>query len=187
VSTGRHGYVSEAHTAELQRIRQQPWFQEALGIERRLYRQFTIPWLGGSSTDTKRIYIDPRFRGKAYYCDDQIDVRRIIPCVIEHEVVEAILLVFGRTEHGSRYEYDGAHELATAAEEEVARRVLKALGLHFAPVTYEEIFKPFLEITEHSGWGNLPRDLNLEPYRQDDPSRWRDIERAMLRQELVRA
>jgi hypothetical protein len=187
LSTGRHGHATVTHTAELQRIRQQPWFKKALLIERRLIRKFTIPWLGGSSHDTKRIYIDPRFRGEFWYHRERLDVQRIIPCVIEHEVVEAILLVFGKTENRRAYEYDGAHEIATAAEEEVARRVFGKLGLRFDNIEYEEIFKPFVTITEHSAWGNFPPDLNLEPYEQDDPNLYRDIERAMLRQNLVKA
>ena len=189
MSTGRHGHPTEDHVAELQRIRQQPWFKKALLIERRLLRNFTIPWLGGSSMDTRRIYIDPRFYGLIVrYLDREIQVEHLVPGVIEHEVVEAILLVFGRTEAGGRYDYDGAHEIATAAEEQVAQRIFVKIGRRFIPEAYEELFKPFLKLTERpAGWFNLPADLNLEPYRQDDPDLYRDIERAILRQNLVRA
>jgi len=33
-----------------------------------------------------------------------------MPALVEHEVVESILLLFGTDEKGQRYEYDGAHE-----------------------------------------------------------------------------
>lgn len=184
MSAGRHGSFTDAHAKELQRIYRTPWFQKAAKIERRLFRKVEIPWLGGSSQDTRRIYVDHRFAGKAKYCGKMIDVSLCVLPVIDHEVIEGILLVFGTDEAGKRYEYDGAHEIATCAEETVAARIFAKAGLSFNHDAYQEIFKPFLAVTVKPPWNNLPSDLNTTPYREDDPAMFKEIERAMLRQQI---
>lgn len=188
MSTGHHhGAVSDGHRVELARISRLPWFRQGMAIPKVLIRASQIPWLGGSSTDLKRIYADPRFRGYAPYGKAKINARVLLPALIRHEVVEGILLVLGRDERGQRYSYDGAHEIATAAELETARRIIEGLGLRFSPAAYQAIYRPFLAVTEPGPWINLPPDLNMEPYRQDAPGLAKEMERQMLRGEVVRA
>lgn len=187
MSAGHHAKFTDAHRKELQRIQRTPWFVKASKLERRLFRNVEIPWLGGSSRDTRRIYVDHRFSGQARYLGRMIDVAICIPAVIQHEVTEAILLVFGVDEVGQRYEYDGAHELATCAEEMVAAAAFARAGLRFDQQAYQEIFKPFLRQTEQAPWRGLPADLNLTPYREDDPALFKEIERTMLHEQLASA
>jgi hypothetical protein len=181
------GHSKKQHDAadELKRIENTDWYRKAMRIERRLYRRYEIPWLGGSSTDTMRIYVDPRFRGTADYCKRQLNVTQLMPALTTHEVVEAILLVFGKAEDGFKYEYDGAHEVATEAEVRTARRVMARLGYPWDEAEYQEIYKPYLKMTQVGPWQNLPQDLNTEPYRDDAPGLYCEIERQMLRGEVI--
>lgn len=181
------GHLPKRHhaDAELARVEQTIWYRKASAIERRLYRRGEIPWLGGSSTDTTRIYVDPRFRGTADYCKRSLNVVQLMPALVTHEIVEAILLVFGTAEDGRKYEYDGAHEVATEAEVRTAKRIMAHFGYPWDEVAYQEIYKPFLKMTEKGPWQNLPPDLNTEPYRDDMPALWREIEQQMLHGELI--
>lgn len=185
MSAGHHARFTDAHRKELERIQRTPWYQKAVKLERRLFRKVEIPWLGGSSQDTQRIYVDHRFAGQARYLGKLIDVSICIPGVVTHEVDEGIFLMFGLTEDGQRYEYDGAHELATCAEEIIAQRAFAKAGLRFDQQAYQDIFKPFLAITKQAPWRNLPRDLNTIPYREDDPALFKEIEREILRQQVA--
>jgi hypothetical protein len=186
LSAGHHARFTDTHRKELQRIYKMPWFRKAALIERRLFRKVEIPWLGGSSEDTRHIYVDHRFAGRTRYLAKLIEVAICIPAVIDHETIEAILLVFGVTADGGKYEYDGAHEIATCAEELRAERQFVAAGLKFDRQAYQDIFKTFLTITEKPPWNGLPSDLNTIPYREDDPSLYRELERQMMREQLAR-
>lgn len=160
----------EKHFAELKRIWKLPWFQRGLRVPKKLVRDVEIPWLGGSSVDLSKIYIDHRF-----------DVAAYIPALIEHEGVEGILLKFGD------YTYDGAHELATAAEEMIARKIAHRLRVAFNRATYQDMFAPFLALALHPPWRNLPADLNLEPYREDAPALYAEIEKTIMHQQVTEA
>jgi hypothetical protein len=176
--------IDASHYRELRRIAGTPWFQRGLAIKKVLIRSAEIPWLGGSSADLRRIYIDPRFTGSASYRSRTVNVEAFVPALVQHEGVEGILLVLGHDEAGRPYSYDGAHELATAAEEQKARVILGRLGLPWDQEAYQQIFKPFLKITVKPPWHNLPIDLNTIPYRDDDPTLYRQIERATLKRQL---
>jgi hypothetical protein len=179
-----HGELDDKHWAELKRIEQTAWFQKGWARPKVLIRTAQIPWLGGSSIDLRRIYVDPRFTGYAPYGKVKILVRALVPAVVRHEVVEGILLLLGTDEAGKPYDYDGAHEIATAAEFLVAKRILGGFGLPFNGTTYNAIYDPFVKITAKGPWKNLPLDLNTEPYRQDAPGIYREMERQMLREQL---
>lgn len=169
---------NEKHAAELKRIWVQPWFQRGLRIPKKLVRNVEIPWLGGSSGSLEHIYIDHRYAGQGHYRGQAIDVRAFIPALIEHEGVEGILLQCGD------YTYDGAHELATAAEEMIARKICSRLRLKFDRNAYEDMFAPFLAMVKQPPWRNLPADLNLEPYREDAPELYAAIEKQILRDQI---
>jgi hypothetical protein len=180
------GHLRQHHAdAELKRVETADWYKRAAQTERRLYRRYEVPWLGGSSTDTLRIYIDPRFRGTADYCKRQLNVAKLIPALTTHEVVEAILLMHGVTEAGGKYDYDGAHEVATEAEVRTAKRIMTKLGYPWDEGAYQEIYKPYLKMTEPGPWQNLPADLNTEPYRDDAPHLFAQIEKQMLRGDVL--
>jgi hypothetical protein len=168
----------EKHTAELKRIWSLPWFQRGLRVSKKLVRDVEIPWLGGSNGDLTHIYIDHRFRGQGAYRGEAIDVGAFVPAVIEHEGVEGILLQFGE------YDYDGAHELATAAEEMIARKIAHKLHVAFDRTAYQDMFSPFLAFVLHPPWRNLPADLNVEPYREDAPALYAEIEKQILRAQV---
>jgi hypothetical protein len=187
LSVGHRHRRSIVHDDELRRIAQTSWFQRGLAIERRLFRRGEIPWLGGSSTDSTRIYVDPRFAGKADYLNMRytINVAMLMPALIEHEVVESILLLFGIDEKGRHYEYDGAHEIATAREIKVAQNILGKRGFRWNEESYQDIYKPFLKMTEKGPWQNLPPDLNTEPYREDAPEIYRELEKQILRGDMI--
>jgi hypothetical protein len=174
-------HTNESHLRELVRIESQPWFRRAKAIRKILDRSHDIPWLGGSSTDLRRIYADPKFSGVADYLGRAIPIKAFIRPLVDHEETEGILLVFGTDERGQRYDYDGAHEIATCAEERTARRVVETvLGLRWDRDAYQEIYKPILAITVKPPWPNIPADLNTEPYREDDPDLYRQVEGAIL-------
>jgi hypothetical protein len=186
VSAGHHAKVSETHWREFQKIRARPWFQQGVAIPKTLIRKNDVPWLAGSSADLKRIYIDPRFRGTGRFGKAFVLVGKFIPGIVRHEIVEGILLVLGRDEKGQRYEYDGAHEIATAAELRVAKIIAQKLGLNWSVTAYQDMFAPFLKAMQSPPWTNLPLDLNLTPYRDDTPVLYREIEKQILRQQLAR-
>ena len=175
---------NEDHYRELKRISQLPWFLRGLAIKKQLVRNVEIPWLGGSSTDLSRIYIDHRFSGVARYRKEPINVAILVPAVVQHEGIEGILLVEGTDEAGKPYQYDGAHELATAAEEQKAEKIITQMGLRWDRQAYQDIFKPFIEVMATPPWVNLPADLNVTPYRDDDPAMFREIERTILHQTI---
>lgn len=179
-----HPEPQERHYVELRRIIAQPWFKHGNSIPKQLIRTCEIPWLGGSSTDLRHIYIDPRFRGVVSYRGKPLDVATIIPAVVEHEGIEGICLRLGTDEAGKPYGYDGAHEIATAAEERKAQAIIERQGLRWNRDDYQRIFKPFLKLTIKPPWQNLPADLNTEPYRDDAPELYREIEKQILRQQI---
>jgi hypothetical protein len=188
MSAGRPRHtVTDDHLRELARIESRPWFIHGKKILKILDRTHDTPWLGGSSTDLKHIYVDPLFRGNAQYLGRPFPVRRLLPPLIEHEEVEGILLVFGTDASGNAYRYDGAHEIATAAEIRKARRLMASLGLPWNEAAYQDIFKPFLKMTERPPWPNIATDLNTECYREDDPALYREIERAILNASIRKA
>lgn len=185
VGHAHHPRITQAHLAELARIEQRPWFKRGRAIRKILDRAHSIPWLGGSSIDLKRIYIDPRFRGPCKYRGREVNVSLFVPPVVEHEEVEGILLEDGIEERGARYDYDGAHEMATAAEERKARRIIEQrLEMRWDRNAYQEMFKPFLRVVVKPPWLDIPVDLNTEPYRQDDPDLYRQIEKAILAERI---
>jgi hypothetical protein len=165
----------------LARIESQPWFRRAKAIRKILDRSHDIPWLGGSSTDLRRIYADPRFGGNVDYLDRSIPAKVFIRPLVDHEETEGILLVFGTDSSGQRYSYDGAHEIATCAEERTARRVVETvLGLRWDRDAYQAVYKPFLAKTVRPPWHNIAVDLNTEPYQDDDPALYKMVEASII-------
>jgi hypothetical protein len=107
--------------------------------------------------------------------------------LIQHEVVESILLIWGSKREGGKYDYDGAHEIATEAEILIAKRNFTEEGLKFNEEAYQDIYRPFLAETERGPWTDVPSDLNLEPYRDDAPEIFRDLETMIRRSQISRA
>ncbi len=139
-----HHEPSEDHLAELAHIRAQPWFREWWSIPFKVEHDWDIPFLGGSSTDLKRVYVH-RLVWPA------IVEHRLLPGLIAHERVEAILERTGKS-------YADAHEMATCAENEVYRRQ----GRNSKDV--EKLYPKLLDMTEGAPVFRVPDDLVLQPY-----------------------
>lgn len=114
-----------------------------------IIRKFDIPYLGGYSKDGKKIYIDRhlncKYKGR--------DISKFIRI---HEVAEkAALDLFG-------LKYQQAHaDIANHLE----RKAVEAEGLDW--VEYCEFLDPFIKAVSHEHLDLVPKDLDLEPYKDE--------------------
>lgn len=136
---------NEDHLKELARLEKLDWFKAGRKIRYTIDHSRRIYYLGGSSNDGKRIYVD-----EAQY--PKIKKLGLLEGLIEHEVVEGILL-----RHGG-YSYAGAHELASAAEDKIYRKA----GMD--PKKAQAKYPPLIKASEAETIENVPKDLRLDPY-----------------------
>jgi len=139
-----HHHVSEDHRLELVRIRAQLWFKDWWSKPFTVNYDFDIPFLGGSSIDGARVYVDRR----AY---PAIVKESLLSGLITHERVEGILLRTGRS-------YADSHEFATCAEDETYQRAGKD------PKAAQKLYPKLLDNTEIENIYRVPDDLHMEPY-----------------------
>jgi hypothetical protein len=144
---------------EYDRAGQDPRFQAFLNRGFRVSFDYDIPYLGGYSQDGSVIYIDKDTpeeikRGKRVY---PVRPGGLIRGIICHEHWEKTCLdAWG-------WKYPEAHELATHAENEMART---QFGMD--PDGYEKLWQPIIKAAEkklHMAGIQLPPDLDPRPYQ----------------------
>lgn len=127
-------------------------------------REYHVPYLAGYSQDGHTIYIDSRMpegfeyrKGakKHYVGTDQF--------LIVHEAVEKALLAFFKAIHRPII-YEFAHQIALRAE----KSAVESEGCDWDE--YQEFMAYWVKSIGKEGYTNLPPDLDLEPYQdEDDP------------------
>jgi hypothetical protein len=107
---------------------------------------YDIPYIAGPSNSGGTVYIDSKLAQAK---------PETIPHLIIHETVEEnVMKAFGES-------YDQAHKVATKYE----RQSVEQSGLNWKQ--YNDSIKPFIRKEEHKVTGPVPRDLFLEPYKED--------------------
>jgi len=121
-------------------------------------RNYDLPYVAGSSTNRRTVYIDRHFPrdGKLKIAGRAVDVTPFILC---HEMFETAMFDF----YGEKYLQSpagpGAHNLASVYEDdEVAAAGIK-------PRLYERAFKPYIKSDAKEQLEITPPDLDLQPYR----------------------
>ena len=113
-----------------------------------IIRKYDIPYLGGYSSDGKRVYIDRhlnlRYKGK--------DISKFIRM---HEVAEkAALDIF-------ELDYQHAHKVANHVE----RQAVEKAGLKW--IEYCDHLDPFIKEVSKEHIESVPHDLDLTPYKDE--------------------
>ena len=119
---------------------------------KKLDRRHDIPYLAGYSRNGKTIYIDRELPKSFLFRGRRIKVDRFL---ILHEAVEKTLM-----DHlGLRYL--DAHQIATRAEQAAVR----ASGVSWH--AYDKFMQKFVKSSGNESLTNVPRDLDLKPYREE--------------------
>lgn len=131
-------------------------------------RDFHVPYLAGYSEDGERIYIDSRcpdgyiakvgkHKGKFFQTDRFLQL---------HEAIEKIILMFfcldGELPNGA---YQLAHQIAMQPE----RSAVEAEGGDWTE--YQSFMSSWAKSCEREGYENLPDDLDMTPYTDEDDHR----------------
>lgn len=145
MSVGHAHDPKKDHLEELAKLEKQAWFRKGRAIKYVIDHSHRIYYLGGSSNDGSKVYVDEEQYPK-------IKKLGLLEGLIEHEVVEGILL------RSKKYDYAGAHELASAAEDKVYRE--QGLDPKKAQAKYPKLIKA----SEAEPIENVPSDLRLDPY-----------------------
>jgi hypothetical protein len=118
----------------------------------KLDRNHDIPYLAGYSKDGKTIYIDRDMPKSFSFRRRRIKTDRFL---ILHEAVEKTLM-----DHlGLRYLH--AHQIATRAEQAAVR----AAGISWG--AYDRFMRMYVKSIGDKRLSNVPRDLDLKPYRDE--------------------
>lgn len=118
----------------------------------RIDHRYDVPYLAGYSKDGKTIYIDRRLPEHFTYRGKQVSTSRYL---VLHETVEKVLI----DELNLHYQY--AHQIATQAEEAAVRADKVSWK------TYERFMQRHVEKTENERLTQIPKDLDLKPYRDE--------------------
>jgi hypothetical protein len=119
---------------------------------RKLDRNHDIPYLAGYSRNGKTIYIDRHMPKSFSHGRRRIKTDRFL---ILHEAVEKTLM-----DHlGLRYLH--AHQIATRAEQAAVR----AAGISWD--AYDRFMRKYVKSIGDKRLSNVPRDLDLKPYRDE--------------------
>jgi hypothetical protein len=119
---------------------------------RKLDRNHDIPYLAGYSKNGKIIYIDRDMPRSFLFRRRRIKTDRFL---ILHEAVEKTLM-----DHlGLRYLH--AHQIATRAEQAAVR----AAGISWD--AYDRFMRMYVKSIGDKRLSNVPRDLDLKPYRDE--------------------
>lgn len=116
----------------------------------RIDRDFDVPYVAGYSKDAKTIYIDRHLPIILLIGGRRI---AIIPYIVTHERTEKALLDF------FDFNYSKAHKVATFAE----HRELRSQNV--SPNLYEKALDPYIKADQHEKILKVPKDLDMEPYR----------------------
>lgn len=116
----------------------------------RIDRDFDIPYLAGYSKDGRVIYVDRHLPIQLLIGGRRI---AILPYLTIHERTEKALLDF------LDFKYLRAHQIATYVEHRDLKR------MHVSPNLYEKALDPYIKADQHEKITRVPRNLDLEPYR----------------------
>jgi hypothetical protein len=152
VSSGHRHTPTLRHAAQLDALLGEPWFVRCLERARRdvevLYEGVDLPYVAGSNTELEHVYVDQH----AY---QKVAAAGLLPGLIDHELVEGILL-----RHGYNYikEPLAAHMIASCAED----RCNEARGI--TRETAEAVYAPLEKADARERLSAVPIDLNMKPY-----------------------
>lgn len=144
---------------------------EAILRRVRLDRGHDIPYLAGYSNNGKKIYIDRHIpksfvaRGKRHYTDKFL---------VLHEAIEKTLLM----QLGLHYQQ--AHQIALRAEQAAVR----AHGIPWRD--YDKFMQKFIKEAGDENLENLPRDLDIKPYRDEHDAALLKRMRAAMKRKKTR-
>ncbi len=130
----------------------EPWFvrclERARGDVEVLYEGIDLPYIAGSDAELEHVYVDQH----AY---SYILSAGLLPGLIDHELVEGILL-----RHGYNYikEPLAAHMIASCAED----RCNEARGISRAQAN--AVYEPLIKAGAGERLATVPIDLNMKPY-----------------------
>ena len=125
-----------------------PWFLREYLRRPRVDSSWDIPYVGGVSLDNSTVYVDR-------HAFIWITRNGYLPALIAHEHVEGILMAHG-------WQYELAHHIANAAENEVYRRV----GID--PKSTQQFWNELIRKAGDETVTRCPPDLNTEPYKSDE-------------------
>lgn len=139
----------EADEAGLDRVSREAWFKAGMRLPFDVDHDHDIPYVGGSSIDGRRVYVDRHFPRRIAIGSRSVDVWAGL---IRHEQVEGVLLRSGL------FDYAHAHHIANAAED----RVYRALGLD--PAKTDRAYGRYIASEGSEPLTRVPADLNMSPY-----------------------
>jgi len=135
-------------------------------VQRELYewwpvdRGYDLPYLGGTSSNERKIYLDRHLPFSLSYEHDGLK-KEFNPTeyLCNHEKFErACMDVLG-------WGYEHAHQAATGYE----RRSVLAAGLFWQP--YQSAVERFVKAAEHESLQKVPPDLDMRPYNSPPPDK----------------
>lgn len=135
-----------------------PEFLKRIRMPVTIVRRFEVPYLGGTSSDRKRIYLDkhlPRI----------IDGINVTKYIVIHEKVESTLMDLIKD-----ITYEEAHNFATKIE----KLSVEKDGLSWEK--YSAALKPYIKTDDKETLANSPDDIDLKPYVDEkDTAKFKDI------------
>jgi hypothetical protein len=138
------------NSVDLARLLKDTNIKALMAIEVRIDRTYDLPFLSGYSKNGRTIFIDRHLPERILINDQEIDV---VTFLVVHERVESALIA------GAGFDYQDAHEYATAAEHDHVR----AAGIK--PYQYEDAIESFIKGHQIEKLLRTPTDLDLSPYK----------------------
>lgn len=115
-----------------------------------------VPYVAGYSKDGKTIYIDRHVKLNMNGTD-------ITPFLLVHEKTEKALL------DNFDLDYMQAHHVALHAE----KRAVEHAGLDWKK--YSDFIDPFIKKLGHEKLDDVPKDLDLEPYKDENDPEYKKL------------
>lgn len=120
-------------------------FMKRIRLPVKINRDYEIPYLGGTSFDRKRIYLDK-------HLPRTINGISITKYIIVHEKVESSLM------DEFNLSYEDAHKIANALE----KKAVEKDGISWKE--YSDALTPYIKKDDKETLANAPKDLDLKPY-----------------------
>ncbi len=140
----------------LRKLLKNPKFLKRIQEPVKLNFKFDIPYLSGYSKNGKTIYFDRHLKRYWKYKGRVVDVTDFL---LVHEFVEKALLDL------FKLHYQKAHHIATHIESLACRQH----GINWW--AYTKFLKPQIKTAEHEKITKVPKDLDLEPYKDEKEKR----------------
>lgn len=132
-----------------EKISRHPAFRKLMSRRVKISRTYDIPYLAGYSEDGLTIYFDRNFKPLMSKDVDTTDF------LLVHEKAEkACLILF-------KMRYQQAHDVATYLEH---KAVVEA-GISWKE--YSDYLEPYIRKTDRQRVRRVPKDLDLQPYRDE--------------------